>query len=227
MGGGWIRRDWIWPFCGARFSVQRSPKCIFFKGLGPLDANPTTTDPSPHCRPSENRGQELNTFFLKFRAPLAYPGKKKNSGASRQKVWFSWVSKDIPTFLTPPPPFTLKNPTRPEDIRTQKSTPNMTGRRFHRTTEGIPSSSWKAKSPFASSPIKLSVKKGTRGVRTRYDTVLLPFISVVRCPRSFNHTGPRKNLVLCSFLLPEMRFSGGTWHETAGTCRRVSGLKNG
>ena len=26
------------------------------------------------------------------------------------------------------------------------------------------------------------IKKGTRGVRMRYDTVLLPFISIVRCP---------------------------------------------
>ena len=58
----------------------------------------------------------------------------------------------------------------------------MTGRRFHHTTEVIPSRPWKAKSPFASRPMKISIKKGMWGVRTRYDTVLLPFISIVRCP---------------------------------------------
>ena len=62
------------------------------------------------------------------------------------------------------------------------STPKMTGRRFHRTTEMIPHRPWKAKSPFASRPIKISINKGTRGVRARYDAVLLPFISIVRSP---------------------------------------------
>ena len=37
-------------------------------------------------------------------------------------------------------------------------------------------------SPFASRPITISIMKGTRGVSTRYDTVLLPFSSIVRCP---------------------------------------------
>ena len=62
------------------------------------------------------------------------------------------------------------------------STPNMTVRRFHRTTEANPRRPWKAKNPFASRPIKVSINKGTRGVRTRYDTVPLPFISIARCP---------------------------------------------
>ena len=58
----------------------------------------------------------------------------------------------------------------------------MTGRGFHRTTEAIPRRHWKAKRFFASGPIEISIKKGTRGVHTRYDMVLLPFISIVRCP---------------------------------------------
>ena len=62
------------------------------------------------------------------------------------------------------------------------SAPNMAGRRLHCTTEAIPRHPWKAKSPFASRPIQISVEKDTRGVRTRYDTVLLPFVSIVRCP---------------------------------------------
>ena len=74
------------------------------------------------------------------------------------------------------------------------STPNMTGRRFHRTTEALPRRPWKAKRFFASRPIKISIKKGTRGVRTRYDTVLFPFISIV--PRSSSHVGPRICLLI-------------------------------
>ena len=62
------------------------------------------------------------------------------------------------------------------------STPNMTGRGFHRTTEAIPRRPWKAKRFFVSGPIKTSIKKGTRGVHTRYDAVLLPFISIAWCP---------------------------------------------
>ena len=58
----------------------------------------------------------------------------------------------------------------------------MTGRRFHRTTEAIPRRPWKAKSPFASKPTKISINWGTQGVRTRYGTVLLPFIPIVRSP---------------------------------------------
>ena len=47
-----------------------------------------------------------------------------------------------------------------------QSAPNMTGRRFHRTTEAIPCRPWKSKSPFASRPMKISIKKGdARGAR--------------------------------------------------------------
>ena len=62
------------------------------------------------------------------------------------------------------------------------SAPNMTGRRFHRTAEAIPRQPWKSKSPFAYRCMKISIKRGTRGARARYDVALPPFISVVRSP---------------------------------------------
>ena len=66
----------------------------------------------------------------------------------------------------------------------QDSAPSMTGRRFHCIMEAIPHRPWKAKSPLLpeSRPIRMSIKKGARGVCSRYDTVLLPFISIARCP---------------------------------------------
>ena len=67
-------------------------------------------------------------------------------------------------------------------LRRPFSTPNMTGRRFHRTTEVIPRRPWKSKSPFAPRLIKITINKGTRGVRASYDAVLPPFISIVRSP---------------------------------------------
>ena len=68
----------------------------------------------------------------------------------------------------------------------------MTGRRFHRTTEAIPRRPWKSTSPFASRPMKINIKRGTRGVRARYDVALPPFISIVRSPWSSGHIGPRE-----------------------------------
>ena len=65
------------------------------------------------------------------------------------------------------------------------STPNMTGQRIHRTTEAIPRRPCKAQNPFASREsrhLRISMRKGTREVCARYDTVLLPFISIVRWP---------------------------------------------
>ena len=64
--------------------------------------------------------------------------------------------------------------------KTLQSAPNnMTGRRFHRTTEAIPRRPWKSKSPFAFRPMQISIKRWTRGVCARYDAVLPPLISVV------------------------------------------------
>ena len=63
-----------------------------------------------------------------------------------------------------------------------RSTPNMTGRRFHHTTEAIPRRPSKAKSPFACRPIKMNIKKGTRWGTHEVRHVLLPFVSNVRCP---------------------------------------------
>ena len=48
------------------------------------------------------------------------------------------------------------------------STPHMTGRRFHRTTEMIPALPCQSKSPSASTPIKQSTKPGNaRGYTAR------------------------------------------------------------
>ena len=59
-----------------------------------------------------------------------------------------------------------------------------------RTTEAIPRRPWKAKSPFASRPIKTSIRKGTRGVHeVRHGTSSIHFHRAV--PRSSSHTGPR------------------------------------
>ena len=65
------------------------------------------------------RGQTLNTYvFLEtFRALPGYPS--QNLGIFRQNVWFSWVSRDIPSFLGPTRS-RGKAPTPPEDIWTQK-----------------------------------------------------------------------------------------------------------
>ena len=59
------------------------------------------------------------------------------------------------------------------------STPNMTGWRFHRTTEAMPRDPWKAQSPFASRPIKTSLKKDTRGASTT-PSLTLCFAPVVQ-----------------------------------------------
>ena len=67
----------------------------------------------------------------------------------------------------------------------------LTGRRFHRTTEMIPCRPWKAKSTFASRPIKINLNKGTRGVRVRCDAVLLPFISIGRSPGKRGEQWPK------------------------------------
>ena len=48
-------------------------------------------------------------------------------------------------------------------------------------TEVIPRHPWKSKRLFGSKPVKVE-KKGTQGVRAKYNTVLPPFISIVRSP---------------------------------------------
>ena len=58
--GRWIRRGWIWHFWGAPISQSRSVKMLVLKGfrtsgrkIGPKTPSPTTTDPTPHSRPSD------------------------------------------------------------------------------------------------------------------------------------------------------------------------------
>ena len=65
------------------------------------------------------RVRKLNTNFLSqaFRAPPRHPA--KNPGVSRQKVWFPWVSKDIPNFLASTPS-RERRPNPPEDIQTKE-----------------------------------------------------------------------------------------------------------
>ena len=54
--------------------------------------------PGSHWRPQIQH----NCFSSQtFRAPLAYPS--TNPRTSRQKIWFPWVSSDIPNFLAPTP----------------------------------------------------------------------------------------------------------------------------
>ena len=58
--GGWIRRGWIWRFWGAPI-FHPETKTLENKHVGtsglkigvPKTPNPTTTDPTPHARPSE------------------------------------------------------------------------------------------------------------------------------------------------------------------------------
>ena len=71
----------------------------------------------------------------------------------------------------------------PDHLQGPQSTPNMTGRRFHRTMEMIPALPWSSKSPSVSTPIKQKVQnKATQEVRARYDAELHPFVSIVQCP---------------------------------------------
>ena len=70
------------------------------------------------------------------------------------------------------------------------STPNMTGRRFHRIMEVIPALPWKAKSPSVSRLSKLSIKQGNaRGTsEVRRGTSSIHFHCPV--PWSSSHIGP-------------------------------------
>ena len=68
---------------------------------------------NPGCKPRvpqttgleipDNRGRELNTnfFFSNFSGTAVISW--DFAGISRQRVWFPWVSKDIPNFFWPPP----------------------------------------------------------------------------------------------------------------------------
>ena len=98
----------------------------------------------------------------------------------------------------------------------QSSTPNMTGRRFHRTTEWIPRHSCKAKTPLL-----VTIKTGTRGVRMRYDTVLLPFISIVQCPCRPVIPVPANSLRTTHELEREVFFLRWPLEPKTGTARTV------
>ena len=78
--------------------------------------------------------------------------------------------------------------------KTQKSTPNMTGRRFDRTMDMIPARPWSSKNPSVSTPVKQSTKQGNaRGTNElRRGTCSINFHCPV--PRSSNHIGHGKLL---------------------------------
>ena len=84
---------------------------------------------------------------------------------------------------------------RGSGICSGSSTPNMTGRRFHRTMEMIPALPWQSKSPSVSTLSKQSTKKGdARGAsEVRRGTSSIHF----HCPapRSSSHIGHRVQCV--------------------------------
>ena len=65
-------------------------------------------------------------------------------------------------------------------VAASESTPDMTGSRFHRTTEVISRRPWNSESPPLLPDQRTSMNKGTQGVSMRYEAVLLQFISIVR-----------------------------------------------
>ena len=75
------------------------------------------------------------------------------------------------------------------------STPNMTGRKFHRTMEMIPAHPWQSKNPSASTPIKQSTKQGNaRGTsEVRRGTSSIHFHCQV--PWSSGHIGNGELLI--------------------------------
>ena len=79
------------------------------------------------------------------------------------------------------------------------STPNMTGRRFHNTTEVIPRRAWKSKSPLLPDlvePAKTQGRKGCARGTTRYILHSLPLYSPP---------------VVQSYLSPEFRVASKFW----------------
>ena len=115
-----------------------------------------------------------------------------------------------------PPSFLLKNigsqrPTQgiPESsfwgsqmgIFWDDSTPNVTGRRFHRTMEMIPAVPWLFKTPFISTPVKQSTKQGNaKGAsEVRRGTSSIHFHCPAPC--SSSHIGSLRSHVLFSILI--------------------------
>ena len=61
-------------------------------------------------------------------------------------------------------------------------TPNMTGRRLHRTMQMSPALPGSLKALLFPPPVNKVQNKGTQGVRARYDAEPPPFFSIVRHP---------------------------------------------
>ena len=127
----------------------------------------------PFTLPMTETKTTVLVFGFSFPFSAGFQGK---SGFSFAKKWFLFLASVLPK-------------RRGWGICPRRGggcmpTPNMTGRRFHRTTEVIPRRPWKSQSRFASRPIQLSINKGMRGARARarHDVALPPFISIVPSP---------------------------------------------
>ena len=74
-------------------------------------------------------------------------------------------------------------------LRVVESTPNMTGRRFHRTMEMIPALPSQSKSPSVSTPIKQSTKEGAARGGSEVRRRISPIHFHCPAPRSSSHIG--------------------------------------
>ena len=101
---------------GCHVHIKSTCISIGVKRLGPKKYSQESVFPSFRRSSSElfgvNGGRELNANPL-FSNCSGIPGiARQNLGISRQKVWFSWVSKHIPNFRPPPLHVEDPHPTR-------------------------------------------------------------------------------------------------------------------
>ena len=107
-------------FGGLFFGGRDVAKCWEHpKGTLPKGTGRQVKSQSHSGNSSENsiRGHNFNAIVLLLKL-FRHPGISQHKSWDRQKVWFPWVSSDMPNFLAPTP-FTGKSPTPPEDIWTQ------------------------------------------------------------------------------------------------------------
>ena len=78
-------------------------------------------------------------------------------------------------------------------MKTQKSTPNMTGAKVPPYNGKVsPLAPGSLKAPLLPPLLNNVENKGTQGVRARYGAELPPLISIVRAPQSSSHIGHGK-----------------------------------
>ena len=105
-------------------------------------------------------GQKNNSFFQIERAMTCINNGSTLSGSKATPLVSRYSCSATLVSHFSPYVFAVSHENRATPL---KSTPNMTGRGFHRTTEVIPRRPWKSKSPFASRPIKISKTTRTQG----------------------------------------------------------------